>query len=112
MNDFHYRIKTVDQLAISILKVFEFLGFIFENLKDIVGSLVGLKLANKGVLDRVDSDLLRIVGEGCIEDVLEGRRRHFRTDFQRDIGLFSGGSTGWARKHSQGISFYIISYHE
>ena len=71
MDNVYYWFKTVDQLAISVSKVFEFISLVFEQLKDVVGRMAGSKLVNKGVLGRVDPDLLGIVGEGCIEDGLE-----------------------------------------
>ena len=71
MDDFHDRIKTVDQLAISVSIIFEFFGLIFEQLEDVVGRMAGSKLDNNGVFDWVDPDLHGIVGDGSIEDGLE-----------------------------------------
>ena len=108
LNDFHYRIKAVEQLAISVSKVFEFFGFVFENLKDIIGRMAGSKLINKGMLDRVDPDLLDIIGDGCFEDVLKRRRRHFRTvsSCRRDTRLFS--AQRWKYKISPKILTAVL----
>ena len=71
VNDFHHRIKTVDQLAISVSKVFEFVRLSFEQVKDVVRRMARSELVNKGMFDRVDPDLLDIVRESCIEEGLK-----------------------------------------
>ena len=71
MNDFHDWIKTVDQLAISVSKDFEFVGLNFEQLEDVVGRMAGSKVDNNGVLDWVNPNLRGIVGDGSFKDRLE-----------------------------------------
>ena len=71
MDDVHYRLDAVDQLAISLSIVFEFVCLFFEQLKDVIGSMAGLDLVDKRVFSWVYVGLLDIVGEGCIEDGLE-----------------------------------------
>ncbi len=50
MDDVHYRFETVDQLAISLSKVFKFVRLIFEQPQDVIGSMAGLKPVSKGLL--------------------------------------------------------------
>lgn len=88
MDDIHYRFKTVDQLAISLSIVFEFVRLSFEQFKDVVGRITRLKPVNKRVLGRVyhDPGLLGIVGEGRIEDKVEDI-------VVQNIYIGSGGNT-------------------
>ena len=44
-----YRLKPVDQLAVSFAKLFEFLGLVFKYLKDGIGRSAGPKAVGKGV---------------------------------------------------------------
>ena len=37
MDDLNNWAKPVDQLAISVAKIFEFFGFVFEQLQDVIG---------------------------------------------------------------------------
>ncbi len=90
MDDVHHRFKVVDQLAISLSIVFEFVHLFFEQLKNVIGRMAGLKSVSKRVLGRVYPGLLGIVGEGYIEDGLQ---------FVEDIYcLFGSGGTGWVRE--------------
>ena len=68
MDDVHYRFKAVDQLAISLSIVFGFVCLFFEQLKDVIGRIAGLKPIMDG---GVYPGLLGIIGEGCIKDGLE-----------------------------------------
>ena len=85
MDNVHHRFDAVDQLAISISIVFEFVCLFFEQLKDVIGSVAGLDLVDQRVLGRVYVGLLDIVGESCVEDGLERHRRDSCTVCGRDI---------------------------
>jgi len=79
MNRRHYRIKTVDELAISLSILLELLRLISEQLKYVIGRIAGFELVGERVLGRIDPNLLGIVGQSSIENVLKRRRRHFCT---------------------------------
>jgi len=71
MNDLHNRFQAVDQLAITLSIVFKLTRLFFEQLKDVVGRVAGLKLVSERVVSRIYSDLQGVVGESCIEDALK-----------------------------------------
>ena len=73
MDDLDDGAKPVEQLAISISKLFEFFGLVFDQLKDVVGRTAGSKVevVGKGVCSQVCPDLLSVVCESCIKDRLK-----------------------------------------
>jgi len=71
--------KTVDELAISVSIVLELLRVVFEQLKDVIGRMTGLKATSQRMTGWINSNLVGIFGKSGIEDVLKRRRRHFGT---------------------------------
>ena len=72
MDDADYWAKPVDQLAISVPIDFECVRLVFKQFKDVIGRIVASKLVGEWVPVEFYTNLLAVVGEGFIEDRLEG----------------------------------------
>jgi hypothetical protein len=71
MDDVCHWFKSVNQFAISLSIIFEFVRFVFEELEDVIGRMAGLKPFGKGVFCRVYPGLLHVFYGRCIKDELD-----------------------------------------
>ena len=79
MKNLHNWFKAVDQLVISVAKIFELVYVFLKEPEDIIGGLAILEFLGKWILGQVYSGVLAIASQGCIEnDFKVGRGDHCR----------------------------------
>ena len=74
MKDLYYWLQTVDQLAISVPKGAELLGFVLKEVEDSIGRVAVLEGLGEGTCGKVYPCLLGIVGQSGIENGLKAGR--------------------------------------